>query len=146
MDARDSVTFDKRMCMKAYVAIARPDHWFKNIFMLFGVMFVFFLEPDLISANWYIVFCVGLIATCLVASSNYVINEVLDARQDRLHPTKRYRPVPSGKVLIPLAYVEWILLAIDIYSTAQTWKQSKIITISCTNLSNIDSLLPSTTY
>jgi 4-hydroxybenzoate polyprenyltransferase len=112
MDSQNSVILDTKMDIKAYVAIARPDHWFKNVFMLFGVMFALFLQPDLISANWYGVFCVGLIATCLVASSNYVINEVLDARQDRLHPNKRYRPIPSGRVLIPLAYVEWILLAI----------------------------------
>jgi 4-hydroxybenzoate polyprenyltransferase len=43
-----------------------------------------------------------------VASSNYVINEVLDARHDRHHPVKRNRPIPSGQVKLPLAYAEWI--------------------------------------
>ena len=53
---------------------------------------------------------VGLFATCLVASSNYVINEVLDAPSDRFHPVKHKRPVPSGQVNVPLAYVQWIAL------------------------------------
>jgi 4-hydroxybenzoate polyprenyltransferase len=51
---------------------------------------------------------IGLFATCLVASSNYVINEVLDAPFDRHHPIKHRRPVPSGQVSVPLAYVQWI--------------------------------------
>ena len=48
---------------------------------------------------------VGMISVCLVASSNYVINEVLDAPSDLSHPVKRNRPVPSGQVSMPLAYV-----------------------------------------
>ena len=36
------------------------------------------------------------LATCLVASSNYVLNELLDGPHDRLHPEKQHRPVPSG--------------------------------------------------
>jgi 4-hydroxybenzoate polyprenyltransferase len=52
----------------------------------------------------------GLLATGLVASSNYVINEVLDAPYDRTHPTKSRRPVPSGRVNVPLAYVQWIAM------------------------------------
>src|SRR4029079_14980866 len=49
---------------------------------------------------------------CLVASSNYVINEVLDAPSDLSHPVKRNRPVPSGRVSVPLAYVQWIALMV----------------------------------
>src|SRR4029453_5982519 len=54
----------------------------------------------------------GLISVCLVASSNYVINEVLDAPSDPAHPVKKNRPVPSGAVSIPLAYVQWIALMV----------------------------------
>jgi 4-hydroxybenzoate polyprenyltransferase len=54
----------------------------------------------------------GLASVCLVASSNYVINEVLDAKHDMLHPFKSRRPVVSGLVSIPLAYVQWIALMI----------------------------------
>src|SRR5258708_16297192 len=39
--------------------------------------------------------------SCLLASSNYVLNEILDARTDREHPVKRRRPIPSGRVRIP---------------------------------------------
>ena len=55
---------------------------------------------------------VGLLAVGLIASSNYVINELCDAPFDRFHPLKRNRPVPSGAVIIPLAYAQWIILGI----------------------------------
>jgi len=54
----------------------------------------------------------GLVSICLVASSNYVINEVLDAEHDLWHPVKSRRPVPSGLVSIPLAYLQWIALMV----------------------------------
>jgi 4-hydroxybenzoate polyprenyltransferase len=41
-----------------------------------------------------------------------VINEVLDAASDLSHPVKRLRPVPSGKVSVPLAYVQWLALMV----------------------------------
>ena len=45
-----------------------------------------------------------------MASSNYVINEILDAPFDALHPTKCQRPTPAGRVHIKWGYVQWIVL------------------------------------
>ena len=111
MNVKGHLANKKSMNIRAYIAIARPDHWFKNIFMLFGLILALFLEPSLVRGEWYLIFFIAVAATCLVASSNYVINEVLDASRDRLHSTKRYRPVPSGRIAIPLAYAEWFILA-----------------------------------
>src|SRR5438270_11945883 len=82
----------------AYVQIARVDHWFKNAFMLLGVILAVFYEPAV--ASWSNVWplAVAVLATCLVASSNYVLNELLDGPTYRLPPDKRYRPLPSGRV------------------------------------------------
>jgi 4-hydroxybenzoate polyprenyltransferase len=93
-----------------YVAIARPDHWFKNVFMALGVLLAFFYHPDLFVPQTAFQLLWALLATCLLASSNYVINEVLDAPTDRTHPLKCRRPVPSGRVWLPAAYAEWLLL------------------------------------
>src|SRR5262249_3860663 len=95
----------------AYVQIARVDHWFKNAFMLLGVILAVFYEPRVVAWSSVVPLIVAVIATCLVASSNYVLNELLDAGNDRLHPEKRHRPVPSGRVRPGLAYAEWIGLA-----------------------------------
>lgn len=99
-----------------YISIARPDHWFKNVFMLLGTVLVFFYKPELISQlnqpTIWLTIAWAFAATCIVASSNYVINEILDAPTDLAHPKKRFRPIPSGKVKLPIAYVEWIALGV----------------------------------
>jgi decaprenyl-phosphate phosphoribosyltransferase len=99
-----------RGSFSVYFAIARPDHWFKNVFMALGVVLAYFCHPEVFGFGviWQVLWAVA--ATCIIASSNYVLNEILDARTDRSHPVKRYRPIPSGQVLLGVAYAEWILL------------------------------------
>lgn len=98
------------MSLLPYIRIARPDHWFKNIFMVPGVLLVCFFRPSFVEpAMWWNV-AAGFVSACLVASSNYVLNEILDAEKDRFHPEKKFRPIPSGEVCVPLAYVEWLAL------------------------------------
>jgi 4-hydroxybenzoate polyprenyltransferase len=93
---------------RPYIAIARPDHWFKNGFMIIGIFLAFFVDPKI---EWpTIQFGLALLATCLVASSNYVINEILDASSDRAHPTKKNRPAALGKIKLPIAIFEWVAL------------------------------------
>jgi len=82
----------------AYIQIARVDHWFKNVFMLLGVILAVFYEPKVVAWSKLVPLVVAVLATCLVASSNYVLNELLDGPHDLLHPKNRFRPVPSGRV------------------------------------------------
>jgi len=93
-----------------YASIARPDHWLKNVFMLIGVVLAFFYTPALMAGFDWVKLVAAFFATCLVASSNYVLNEILDAPTDANHPEKQNRPIPSGRVWLPAAYCEWLLL------------------------------------
>lgn len=93
-----------------YVRIARPDHWFKNLFMLPGIALAMVLAGIHWSdALWPAL--VGIISTCFVASANYVINEWLDAEFDRHHPIKKLRPSALGRIKARYVYVEYALLA-----------------------------------
>lgn len=94
-----------------YVQIARPDHWFKNAFMLLGVILAAFYSPDSVGFDKLSILGLAFASVCLVASSNYSINELLDGETDKRHPIKRFRPVPAGRVRAPLVYVEWLTLA-----------------------------------
>lgn len=98
--------------LSPYVSIARPDHWFKNIFMIVGVLLAYFYSPTSFTLETALRLMLAVWTTCLVASSNYVINEILDAPTDRSHPVKRFRPIPSGQVNLTIAYLEWILLGL----------------------------------
>lgn len=94
-----------------YIKIARFGHWIKNVFMIPGIVVAVYARPDLLTSTLFLDIAFALLATGFVASSNYVINELLDAPYDALHPVKRNRPVPSGLVQARLALFLWILLA-----------------------------------
>lgn len=95
-----------------YVNIARVDHWNKNVFMALGVVLAYFCHPQPFTLGTALSLAVAFFATCLIASSNYVLNEILDAPTDLSHPLKRSRPIPSGQVKLWVAYLEWILLGV----------------------------------
>ena len=80
--------------------------------MLAGVVFAIYDYPQ--GASWALLLPVllGLVSTCVIASSNYTLNEILDATADASHPVKKARPVPTGQINISLAYVQWLLLAV----------------------------------
>ncbi len=103
-----------------YLSIARPDHWIKNAFMGLGVLLAFFYYPETLSWGAAGKVLWALMATCLAASSNYVLNEILDAPKDRHHPVKHARPIPSGQVKLPIAYAEWIVLGV--LALAAAWQ------------------------
>jgi 4-hydroxybenzoate polyprenyltransferase len=100
------------MSIEPYIKIARFDHWFKNVFMIPGIVVAFYAQPDLLNVPVFLKIAIAFLATGFVASSNYVINELLDAPFDALHPVKKHRPIPSGGVNVRIVYTEWILLAV----------------------------------
>jgi 4-hydroxybenzoate polyprenyltransferase len=97
--------------MPAHLRLMRLNHWVKNVFVLPGVVVALALDPARLTGDLIPRLLLGLLAACLVASSNYVLNEILDAPFDRTHPTKWRRAVPSGEVRLPLAWGQWVLLA-----------------------------------
>jgi 4-hydroxybenzoate polyprenyltransferase len=99
-----------RPTLRGHLGIMRIDHWVKQVFVLPGIVAALSNGLDTIPQGLWWRLGIGLASVCLVSSSNYVLNEVLDAPFDLTHPTKCHRPVPSGKVSIPLAYVQWIVL------------------------------------
>jgi 4-hydroxybenzoate polyprenyltransferase len=111
IDARSTrVPFGKRLL--AHLAITRPDHSIKNLFVLPGIIVPLSVFPDLISVRLIGSLLLAFIAVTLIACSNYVVNEVLDAPFDRLHPTKRNRPAACGLVHTGAAYVQWVLMMV----------------------------------
>jgi decaprenyl-phosphate phosphoribosyltransferase len=95
--------------LKAHIAILRIDHWTKNVFVLPGVVIPLTIHQG-VSSDLIQRLILGMISVCLVASSNYTINEILDAPHDRLHPVKKMRPAARGLINVPLGYAQWILL------------------------------------
>ncbi len=102
----------RRATLAGYLAIARLAHWVKNVFVVPGIVLAMFAARVPIDLTLVVRTAAGLLAIGLVASSNYVLNEVLDAPFDRMHRSRCSRPVAAGLVSIPVAYVEWIALGV----------------------------------
>lgn len=97
--------------MSVYLKLARPDYWVKNAFMLLGVVLAWFYYPRPVDLAWAASVAWALLAVSVLASSNYVLNEILDAAGDRHHPFKRRRPLAAGAISAGGAWIEYVLLA-----------------------------------
>jgi 4-hydroxybenzoate polyprenyltransferase len=93
-----------------YVDLARPAHWIKNLFVLPGFLVALSIDRERLHSLDPMTCLAGFLAVCLITSSNYVLNEILDAGGDRNHPYKSGRPVAARKVRTGIAYAEWLAL------------------------------------
>ena len=98
--------------MKKYIKIMRIDHWIKQLFVLPGFVSALFLGHYAFNFNLFINLLIGLFATSLIASANYVINEYLDAEFDKFHPTKSKRPLVEESVKGSVIWILWFILAV----------------------------------
>ncbi|MBO3272713.1 UbiA prenyltransferase family protein [Hymenobacter defluvii] len=97
--------------LRDYIAIARPDNWAKNVFMMPGVLFALLIYRPGLDSLFVLKLVLGIVSTCLIASANYVINEYLDAEFDKFHPLKKKRTSVVRVVSAKLVYLEWAGLA-----------------------------------
>ena len=92
----------------AFLKSARPRQWLKNFAIFTTILFT----GQLFNGNLLWLSIQAFIAFCLLSSSNYIFNDILDAPKDRKHPFKRFRPVASGKVSIQQAAIISLILAV----------------------------------
>ena len=86
--------------IKDLIRLLRPLQWAKNGFVLIPLFFNGSLGQVSLLTNALVAF----LCFSLVASSVYCFNDIHDVEADRLHRTKRYRPVASGAISVPMAY------------------------------------------
>lgn len=95
-----------------YIAIARPDHWIKHVFVIPGIVLAWVLLPAEATDFSLGALILGLVAVAATSSANYVINEWLDAAYDVHHPGKSSRPAVAKTMSAALVYLEYAGLAL----------------------------------
>ena len=85
----------------ALVRQARPRQWVKNVLVFAAPGAAGVLDDA--SALWPTL--IAFVAFCVVSSGTYYWNDLLDIDADRLHPTKRHRPLASGAIPLGVARV-----------------------------------------
>jgi len=76
------------------IHLARPHQYLKNGFVWLPLFFAGQVQHLAPLVHTFYAF----IAFCLAASSIYIINDIRDAQEDKLHPVKRFRPIASGEL------------------------------------------------
>jgi 4-hydroxybenzoate polyprenyltransferase len=85
----------------ALLLAMRPKQWSKNLFVFVAVVFTDNIPTSLAQTDKLHKFGIATLAFllyCLVSGSIYLMNDVADREQDRLHPEKRKRPIASGRL------------------------------------------------
>ncbi|MBN1169116.1 UbiA prenyltransferase family protein [Candidatus Woesebacteria bacterium] len=98
------------------IKAARPAHWIKNFALFAALIF----SGNLLSKPHVIIVLIAFVSFSLTTSATYIFNDILDAKRDRLHPIKKYRPIASGKLNISTAYfTAFVLASTSLYIASQ---------------------------
>jgi 4-hydroxybenzoate polyprenyltransferase len=87
--------------IKPYIKALRPHQWLKN-----SLVFLPMLAAHQLDGETFLLSLLAFICFSVVASSVYVLNDLLDLAADRAHPRKKNRPFASGS--IPIAHGTWM--------------------------------------
>ncbi len=84
---------------------ARPRQWLKNLALFATIL----ITGHIFEKNAFMAAFMGFISYCLLSSSNYIFNDIMDAPRDRKHPFKKFRPIASGLLKVPVAIMTSVL-------------------------------------
>src|SRR5690349_25149960 len=94
--------------LRSLIKAMRPRQWTKNGFVFFALIFdkqLFLIKPFIRTLEGFALFC-------LISSAVYLFNDIADVEADRNHPQKKFRPIASGKLPIPVALTAALILTI----------------------------------
>ena len=74
--------------------IIRPKQWYKNFLIFIPIIG----SLNITDVNSILMSCLGFGILCMSSSGTYILNDLIDFKKDSLHPRKKHRPIPSGKI------------------------------------------------
>lgn len=94
--------------LSGLIATMRPRQWPKNAFVFVALLFdrKLFDLPSVINT------VIAFVLLCMMSSAVYLMNDLADIDSDRQHPTKKDRPLPSGRLSPTVAAVAAVVLAV----------------------------------
>lgn len=105
---------DEKSFIINLLKLMRPKQWIKNFFVFGALIFSY----SFLNLNKTISALTAFIMFCLISSTVYIMNDILDVEKDRVHPKKRFRPIASGAISIKQATIALVvLLAISMISS-----------------------------
>jgi len=90
----------------ALLETMRPKQWAKNVFVFTALVF----DRKLLNLSAFLATLAGAAIFSLIASAVYIFNDIADSESDKQHPTKKDRPIASGKLPLKAAWTAAIIL------------------------------------
>lgn len=97
----------RRHLAPSSVLAMRPRQWVKNVLVVAAPS----AAGTILSWATVTSLLVAFAAMCAAASATYLVNDISDRERDRLHPTKRQRPIAAGDLPVAVAWVQAGFLA-----------------------------------
>jgi 4-hydroxybenzoate polyprenyltransferase len=94
--------------LSALIKTMRPKQWTKNIFVLAGIFF----DGRLSDPVRLLHSIAALAIFCVLSGAIYLVNDLVDIDNDRVHPKKRFRPLPSDELEPSVAKVAAVILLV----------------------------------
>ncbi len=93
---------------KSIIKLLKLNHHIKNIVVFIPLIF----SLKFLDINSTLMTLYAFIGFCLIASAVYVFNDIIDLKNDKLHPIKKNRPIASGAISIHFAWKLFILISL----------------------------------
>lgn len=94
--------------LKSIIKLLKLNHHIKNIVVFIPLIF----SLKFLDINSTLMTLYAFIGFCLIASAVYVFNDIIDLKNDKLHPIKKNRPIASGAISIHFAWKLFILISL----------------------------------
>lgn len=111
--------------IKKYLPLLRISHYLKNTYIFLPLFF----SGEILNSEKFLKSLPVFFSFCLVASSIYIFNDLMDVEFDLMHPIKKNRPIPSGKISKFEAYLLFFLLFIAAVAIAYTVSLNVLLVI-----------------
>lgn len=94
--------------MKKYLSLMRIHHYIKNLLIFLAILY----NGKLFNIEYLKITTISFFSFCLIASSVYVFNDLIDIENDKKHPVKKQRPLASGSICVKKAILFFLFLII----------------------------------
>jgi 4-hydroxybenzoate polyprenyltransferase len=112
--------------LATWLSLLRYKQWFKNLFVLAAPAF----GGRLFDVDGILATTAAFVSFCFVSSAIYIVNDLCDLEEDKAHPDKRNRPLPSGRISAGSAIIISVVLAVGalvLSGLALPWPVSGVV-------------------
>lgn len=97
--------------LRPVIKSMRPHQWYKNFVIFLCIIF----SKNILNLEMWLDLLLIFFVFCMLAGSQYILNDLKDIEKDRLHPKKRNRPIAAGLLPVKIAlFISFTIMAVSL--------------------------------